>query len=226
MKHMFAVRMNFGDPAYVNITKYMSDMTSTSFAKEIWHKIYDNTTFPPEYYLSRWSQLQDNGTSHFYIVDAERNAVSVTTTVNYPFGGGVLSPSTGIVLHNEMGDFSTPAEVSPDSPPPDPANFIQPGKRPLSSMTPLIILKDDQLAGVIGGSGGMNIIPAVTQVFLNHFVLGMDPLTAVQNERVYHKLIPNVVLYENVIVIDGEHIELPHRKEDFLGEEGSQTATY
>uniref|UniRef100_A0A803MPR8 Glutathione hydrolase n=1 Tax=Chenopodium quinoa TaxID=63459 RepID=A0A803MPR8_CHEQI len=209
MKHMFAVRMNLGDPAFVNITKYSSDMASTSFAEEIWHKIYDNTTFPPEYYLSRWSQLQDNGTSHFCIVDAERNAVSVTTTVNYPFGGGVLSPSTGIVLNNEMGDFSTPAEVSPDSLPPDPANFIQPGKRPLSSMTPLIILKDDQLAGVVGGSGGMNIISAVTQVFLNHFVLGMDPLTAVQSARVYHKLIPNVVLYENVTVIDGEHIELP-----------------
>lgn len=89
----------------------------------------------------RWNQVQDNGTSHFCIVDAERNAVSVTTTVNYPFGGGVLSPSTGIVLNNEMDDFSTPTEDSPDTLPPAPANFIQPGKRPLSSMTPLVILK-------------------------------------------------------------------------------------
>ena len=88
----------------------------------------------------RWSQLQDNGTSHFCIVDAERNAVSMTTTVNYPFGAEILSRSTGIVLNNEMGDFSTP-EVHPDELPPAPANFIQPGKRPLSSMTPLIILK-------------------------------------------------------------------------------------
>ncbi|XP_021839475.1 glutathione hydrolase 3 isoform X2 [Spinacia oleracea] len=222
MKHMFAIRMNLGDPAFVNITKYMSDMTSSSFAEEIWHKIYDNTTFPPEYYMSRWSQLQDHGTSHFCIVDSERNAVSVTTTVNYAFGGGVLSPSTGIVLNNEMDDFSTPAEVSPDKLPPSPANFIQPGKRPLSSMTPLIILKDDQLAGVIGGSGGMNIIPAVTQVFLNHFVLGMKPLTSVQSPRVYHKLIPNVVSYENVTVIDGEHIELPKGKRIFLEKRGHQ----
>ena len=50
---MLAIRMNLGDPAFVNVTKYMSDMTSPSFAKEIWHKIYDKTTFPPEYYLSR-----------------------------------------------------------------------------------------------------------------------------------------------------------------------------
>ncbi|XP_010688393.2 glutathione hydrolase 3 isoform X1 [Beta vulgaris subsp. vulgaris] len=222
MKHMFAIRMNLGDPAFVNVTKYMSDMTSPSFAEEIWHKIYDNTTFPPEYYLSRWSQLQDHGTSHFCIVDAERNAVSVTTTVNYPFGGGVLSPSTGIVLNDEMDDFSTPTEVSPDNLPPAPANFIQPGKRPLSSMTPLVILKDDQLAGVIGGSGGMKIIPAVVQVFLNHFVQGMDPLTAVQSPRVYHELIPNVVSYENVTVIDGEHIELSQEKMAFLEEKGHQ----
>nr|GEV26088.1 gamma-glutamyltranspeptidase 1 [Tanacetum cinerariifolium] len=111
----------------------------------------------------------------------------MTTTVNYPFGGGILSPTTGIVLNNEMGDFSAPTEISPDSLPPSPTNFISPNKRPLSSMTPVIIVKGDQLVGVIGGSGGMYIIPAVIQVFLNHFILGMEPLDAVQSPRVYHK---------------------------------------
>lgn len=65
----------------------------------------------------------------------------MTTTVNYPFGAGILSPSTGIVLNNEMGDFSIPTENPPDMLPPTPANFIKPNKRPLSSMTPLIITK-------------------------------------------------------------------------------------
>lgn len=222
MKHMFAIRMNLGDPDFVDISQYMSDMTSPSFAEKIRQKIYDNTTFPPEYYISRWNQLQDHGTSHFCIVDGERNAVSMTTTVNYVFGAGVLSPSTGIVLNNEMDDFSTPTEESPQKLPPAPTNFIQPGKRPLSSMTPLIVLKDNQLAGVIGGSGGMNIIPAVTEVFINHFVLGMNALDAVQSPRVYHQLIPNVVSYENVTVIDGEHIELPIERRVFLEERGHQ----
>ncbi|KAK9697563.1 hypothetical protein RND81_08G045400 [Saponaria officinalis] len=217
MKHMLAIRMNLGDPAYVDISQYVSEMTSPSFAKKIWHKIYDNTTFPPEYYQSRWSQLQDNGTSHFCIVDGERNAVSLTTTVNYAFGAGVLSPSTGIVLNNEMDDFSTPTEVKSDKLPPAPTNFIEPGKRPLSAMTPLIILK---LAGVIGGSGGSNIIAAVTQVLLNHFVLGMDPLAAVQSPRVYPKLLTDDVNYENVTVIDGEHIELLKERRVFLEERG------
>ncbi|KAL7096848.1 hypothetical protein ACP275_10G106100 [Erythranthe tilingii] len=222
IKHMLAIRMNLGDPDFVNISKTVSEMLSPSFAKSIRDKISDNTTFPPEYYLPRWSQLRDHGTSHFCVVDSDRNAVSMTTTVNYPFGGGVLSPSMGIILNNEMDDFSTPSDKSTDKLPPAPTNFIRPNKRSLSSMTPLIILKDNQLAGVIGGSGGLEIIPAVAQVFVNHFVLGMDPLAAVQSARVYHRLIPNVVSYENWTVVDGEHIELSEERKEFLRERGHQ----
>ncbi|KAL3623681.1 hypothetical protein CASFOL_032497 [Castilleja foliolosa] len=222
LKHMFAIRMNLGDPDFVNINETISNMLSPSFAKSIRDKIHDNTTFPPEYYLHRWSQLRDHGTSHFCVVDVDRNAVSMTTTVNFGFGGGVLSPSTGIVLNNEMDDFSIPTDVSADKLPPAPANFIKPNKRPLSSMTPIIVLKDNQLAGVIGGGGGINIVPAVAQVFINHFVLGMEPLAAVQSARIYHKLIPNVVLYENMTVVDGEHIELSEYSLEFLRERGHE----
>lgn len=83
----------------------------------------------------------DHGTSHFCIVDSDRNAVSMTSTVNSQFGGGVLSQSTGIVLNNEMDDFSVPSGVSHDKLPPAPTNFIKPNKRPLSSMSPLVVLK-------------------------------------------------------------------------------------
>ncbi|VFQ68094.1 unnamed protein product [Cuscuta campestris] len=222
LKHMLGVRMNLGDPDFVDVSSTISDMLSPSFAKRIRRRIYDNTTFPSKYYMPRWSQLQDHGTSNFCIVDGDRNAVSMTTSINFAFGAGVMSPSTGILLNDEMGDFSIPTEVSPDTLPPSPANFISPNKRPLSSMTPIIILKDNQLAGVIGGSGGINIIAAVTQVFINHFVLGMNPSVAVQSPRVYHQLIPNVVLYENWTVIDGDHIELSDEKKHFLEERGHQ----
>ncbi|KAJ6851774.1 putative gamma-glutamyltranspeptidase 3 [Iris pallida] len=222
LKHMLAIRMNLGDPDFVNITGYINNMLSPSFAEKIKQRIFDNTTFSPGYYLPRWSQLRDHGTSHLCVVDADRNAVSMTSTVNYYFGAGVLSPSTGIVLNNEMADFSTPTEATPDHLPPAPANFIKPNKRPLSSMTPLIILKDNQLAGIVGGSGGMNIIPAVSQAFLNHFILGMDPLKAVQHPRIYHKLIPNVVCYENWTAMDGEHIELATEARAFLEQRNHQ----
>jgi len=141
MKHMFAARMDLGDPEFVNVTNSMNQMLSKAHAEEIQKRIFDNTTFPPEYYMNRWSQLRDQGTSHFCVVDADRNSVSMTSTVNYRFGAGVLSPSTGIVLNNEMDDFSTPTEITPDMLPPAPTNFIEPNKRPLSSMTPLVITK-------------------------------------------------------------------------------------
>ncbi|KAK8595552.1 hypothetical protein V6N13_000259 [Hibiscus sabdariffa] len=214
-KHMFAERMNLGDPDFVNVTKYVSEMLSVSYAKQIREKIFDNTTFPASYYMYRWSQLRDHGTSHFCIVDADRNAVSMTTSVNFPFGAGVLSPSTGIIINDEMGDFSAPTEISPDKFPPAPANFITPNKRPLSS-------KDNQLAGVIGGSGGLKIVLAVAQVFLNHFILGMEPLAAVQHPRIYHKLIPNVLLYENSTCFNGDHIELADETKIFLREKRHQ----
>ncbi|KAK8597727.1 hypothetical protein V6N13_095127 [Hibiscus sabdariffa] len=221
-KHMFAERMNLGDPVFVNVTEYVTEMLSVSYAKQIREKIFDNTTFPASYYMYRWSQLRDHGTSHFCIVDADRNAVSMTTSVNVPFGAGVLSPSTGIIINDGMGDFSAPTEISPDKLPPAPANFITPNKRPLSSMTPLIITKDNQLAGVIGGSGGLKIILAVAQVFLNHFISGMEPLAAVQHPRIYHKLIPNVVLYENSTCFNGDHIELADETKIFLREKRHQ----
>ncbi|WVZ15271.1 hypothetical protein V8G54_012837 [Vigna mungo] len=221
LRFMFSVRMNLGDPNFVeNIDDTISKMLSPSFAKEIQKMIFDNTTFPPEYYMNRWSQLRDHGTSHLCIVDADRNAVSLTSTVNYHFGAGFRSTSTGILVNNEMDDFSAPTEISPDKLPPAPANFIEPNKRPLSSMTPLIVTKNDELVGVLGGSGGMNIAPAVIQVFINHFILGMEPLDAVLSPRIYHKLIPNVVSYENLTALNGDHIELSKEKRIFLEERG------
>ncbi|CAI0381090.1 unnamed protein product [Linum tenue] len=223
LKHMFALRMNLGDPDFVDITKVQAQMLSPSFGEKIQKLIFDNTTFPPEYYMHKWSQLRDHGTSHLCIVDGERNAVSMTTTVNYGFGAGLLSPLTGIVINNEMGDFSAPTEISDDQLPPAPANFIEPNKRPLSSMTPIIVTKQgNQLAGVLGGSGGLYIIPAIVQVFLNHFVLGMEPLHAVLSPRVYHELIPNVVKYENWTLLCGDHIELADQRKDFLRERGHE----
>uniref|UniRef100_A0A0A9BNM3 Glutathione hydrolase n=1 Tax=Arundo donax TaxID=35708 RepID=A0A0A9BNM3_ARUDO len=220
VKHMLAIRMDLGDPDFVNVSGSVAEMLSPPFADKIRRRIVDNTTFPPGYYFPKWSQLRDDGTSHLCVVDADRNAVAMTTTVNSYFGAHVLSPSTGIVVNNEMGDFSVLGEHMPDHLPPAPANFIAPGKRPLSSMTPLIILKNGQLAGVVGGSGGTDIIATVTQVFLNHFIVGMTPLAAVQHPRVYHKLVPNVVTYENETAIDGEVIALGVEARQFLEQRG------
>ncbi|TYI54242.1 hypothetical protein E1A91_D11G060900v1 [Gossypium mustelinum] len=210
LKHAFAVRMNLGDPEFVDVSKFVTDMISLEFAKKLKSTIYDNMTFGPNHYGGRWrwSQVHDHGTSHISIADSDQNAVSMTTTVNAYFGSKILSPSTGIVLNNEMDDFSMPINSSRNTPPPAPPNFIRPGKKPLSSMAPTIVLKDEKLKGVVGASGGSNIIAATTEVFLNHFARGMDPLSSVMAPRIYHQLIPNVVMYENWTTVSGDHFEV------------------
>ncbi|OVA14455.1 Gamma-glutamyltranspeptidase [Macleaya cordata] len=95
------------------------------------------------------------------------------------------------------------------------------GMPPPSSAT-LGLSQDNRLAGVIGGSGGLSISPAVIQVFLNQFIIGMEPLAAVEHPRVYHQLIPNVVLYENWTIINGDHIELLEENKSFLRERGHE----
>ncbi|KAJ8504491.1 hypothetical protein OPV22_005377 [Ensete ventricosum] len=209
LKHMFAVRMNLGDPDFYNVTAVLSDMLSPKFAEDLKKTINDNKTFPPNYYEGRWNLINDHGTSHLSIVDSERNAVSMTSTVNSYFGSQILSPSTGILLNNEMDDFSIPNNSSANIPPPAPANFIRPLKRPLSSMSPTIVVKDGQLKAVVGASGGAMIIAGTAEVFLNHFAKRMDPLSSVLAPRSYHQLIPNVVQYENWTTVTGDHFEVP-----------------
>ncbi|KAL9311243.1 putative aminoacyltransferase, Glutathione hydrolase [Arabidopsis thaliana] len=222
LKHAFAVRMNLGDPDFVDVSKVISDMLSTNFAQGLKKKINDNKTFDPNYYGGRWDQINDHGTSHLSIIDSERNAVSLTSTINSYFGALMLSPSTGIVLNNEMDDFSIPMKSSGNLtvPPPAPANFIRPGKRPLSSMTPTIVLKDGKVKASVGASGGLYIIAGTTEVFLNYFFLKMDPLSSVLAPRIYHQLIPNIVLYENWTTVFSDHFEIPKETRVVLEKKG------
>ncbi|CAA0806403.1 Gamma-glutamyltranspeptidase 1 [Striga hermonthica] len=213
LKHAFAVRMNLGDPAFVNVKCVLRDMLSKVFAETLRKTINDSKTFDFSHYGGRWNQIHDHGTSHISIVDRERNAVSMTTSINAYFGSTFLSTRTGIVLNNEMDDFSMPQPKGTKNPgvfPPAPNNFVEAGKRPLSSMTPTIIVnKDGTLRAVVGGRGGSNIIGAVAEVLLNYLKRQMDPLSCVVAPRLFHQLIPNVVLYENWTVPTGGHFEVP-----------------
>ncbi|VVB09758.1 unnamed protein product [Arabis nemorensis] len=223
LKHAFAVRMNLGDPDFVaEVPKVVSDMLSLKLAQDLKRKINDDKTFDPKFYGGKWSQIDDHGTSHLSIIDQERNAVSMTSTINGYFGAVMLSPSTGIVLNNEMDDFSIPMKSNGNLnvPPPAPANFIRPGKRPLSSMSPTIVLKDGKVKAAVGASGGANIIAGTTEVFMNHFFLKMDPLSSVLAPRIYHQLIPNRVTYENWTTVFNDHFEIPKETRVVLEKKG------
>ncbi|KAK6924135.1 hypothetical protein RJ641_010335 [Dillenia turbinata] len=224
LKHAFAVRMNRGDPDFVDLSEVLTDMLSPNFAAKLKKKINDSRTFPQgtmvaeicpvDPVLELWNQINDHGTSHLSIVDSEQNAVSMTCTINSYLGSKLLSQSTGIVLNNEMDDFSIPGEFSADFPPLAPVNFVRRSNRPLSSMSPTIILEDEQLKAVIGCSGGVRIIAGTSEVFINYFFKGMDPFSSVMAPRFYHELILNIVY------VTGDHFELPAATRDVLEKKG------
>ncbi len=136
-------------------------------------------------------------TTHFSIVDAEGNAVSLTTTLNSNFGSKVVVSGAGFFLNNEMDDFSAkPGVPNQFGLVGAEANAVAPEKRMLSSMTPTIIEKDDQLFMVVGTPGGSTIITSVYQVILNVIEFGLSLEDAVHNKRFHHQWLPDKVFIE------------------------------
>ncbi|GAB5521190.1 MAG: gamma-glutamyltransferase [Rhodothermales bacterium] len=137
-------------------------------------------------------------TTHYSVVDAEGNAVSVTTTINGGFGSMVVVDGAGFFLNNEMDDFSAkPGVPNMFGLVGNEANAIEPGKRMLSSMTPTIVEDaDGRLLMVIGTPGGSTIITTVFQVILNVIDHGMNIQEAIAAPRVHHQWLPDVLLYE------------------------------
>lgn len=133
-------------------------------------------------------------TTHYSIVDAEGNAVAVTYTLNGGFGNGITVPGLGFLLNNEMDDFtSRPGAANLFGLVQGEANTIAPGKRPLSSMAPTIVLRDGQLYMTLGGPGGSRIPTAVLQVLLNVVDFGMNPQEAVDAPRLHHQWLPDQI---------------------------------
>ncbi|KAK9819607.1 hypothetical protein WJX72_000222 [[Myrmecia] bisecta] len=206
MKHAFALRMNLGDPGsnttFLQLDSLLADMLSPQFAATLRSSILDSrtqnyTAYGGAHHVQS-SVRDDHGTSHLNVVDRRQGAVAMTTTINTGFGSLVLSPSTGILLNNQMDDFSTPDQPNVYGLPPSAANFIRPGKKPLSSMSPIMLTgPDGSLMAAVGASGGPRIISAVIQAISRVAALGWDPLAAVAGARLHHQLIPQQLAAEN-----------------------------
>lgn len=140
------------------------------------------------------------GTSHLCVVDSDGNVVSLTQTINLWFGSGVTVPGTGIILNNEMDDFSAmPGVPNEFGLVGSEANAIEPGKRPLSSMSPTIILKDGRPFLVLGSRGGPRIITSVLQVVMNVIDFGMGLERALETPRIHHQWLPDILYVEEEI---------------------------
>ena len=150
------------------------------------------------------SEADGGGTTHFSITDGWGNAVAVTQTINLLFGSGLTVPGTGIVLNDEMDDFS----VAPNRPnafglvDTRGANAVEPGKRPLSSMTPTLVLRDGSLYAVLGSPGGPRIISSVLLSLLGILDWGADVSAAVAAPRFHHQWRPDRLFLEPEIAWD------------------------
>lgn len=205
-KYGFALRTQLGDPDCANcsdiadeILAVQMNMTSDDYAASVKSSISDNHTNNVSYYHAHYSGALDSGTTHVSILASDGQAVSVTSTVNGYFGSAVIT-DTGIVLNNEMDDFSSPNITNEYGLRPSSANYIRPGKRPLSSTCPTIVVKSAANESVphlvIGGSGGSRIPTAVAQVVLRYLSLSESVDEAIEARRVHHQLLPNEVCPE------------------------------
>ncbi|MDO6820152.1 gamma-glutamyltransferase [Zobellia sp. 1_MG-2023] len=185
-----------GDPDFVSIP--MDQLLSPEYLDERMADFsFDKATKSEDIREGNFQMAESMETTHYSIVDAEGNAVSVTTTLNGAYGSKLYCDELGFFLNNEMDDFSAKAGV------PNmfglvgaEANAIAPGKRMLSSMTPTIVEKDGKLWMVVGTPGGSTIITAVAQTILNGYEFNMSMQEAVNAPRFHHQWLPDVVIFE------------------------------
>jgi gamma-glutamyltranspeptidase/glutathione hydrolase len=148
--------------------------------------------------------LPEGGTTHLSVTDGAGNAVAITQTVNLLFGAGITVAGTGIVLNDEMDDFSVAPNRANAFGLVDVhgQNAVAPGKRPLSSMTPTLVLQDGRVRMVAGSPGGPRIITTVLLALVNVIDFGMDPSEAIASPRFHHQWSPDELSIEAAIPAD------------------------
>jgi len=184
-----------GDPEFVD--NPVAKLLSPDYAASLRQKIPPNRAIPPSSVYTTDFQPEGTNTTHYSVVDRYGNAVAVTYTINSYFGAGVIAFDTGFLLNNEMDDFTAkPGEPNQFGLIQGDANLIEPGKRPLSSMSPTIVTKDGKVYLVTGTPGGSKIPTTVLQVITNLIDYDMDIAKAVNTPRIHYQGLPERVIIE------------------------------
>jgi gamma-glutamyltranspeptidase/glutathione hydrolase len=208
LKHAFADRArSLGDPAFADVPT--ARLVDPAYARELGARFSDEGTLKPQAYGGKAmvpapaDAPHDHGTSHLCVVDGEGNVVGLTTTINLAFGSKIVAGDTGVILNDEMDDFSAQPGV------PNAfgligafANAVAPGKRPLSSMTPMVVVKDGQPVVCVGGSGGPFIVSETVQAVVAAIDHGLDAEAAVSQPRIHAQWMPDILFVEPEVPLD------------------------
>ncbi len=196
MKRAYADRAYYmGDPAVVNMP--VKGLISKKYAAALRAQIGDRATPAAGIFAGKPADFESPNTTHFSVIDREGNAVSNTYTLNFSYGSGFVAEGTGVLLNNELDDFAAkPGAANAYGLVGYDANLPGPNKRPLSSMTPAIVLKDGKPFLITGAPGGSRIITTVLQTIVDviDFKLPIDVATTVP--RLHHQWKPDVVVVE------------------------------
>jgi gamma-glutamyltranspeptidase/glutathione hydrolase len=197
MKRAYADRARYlGDPAFVKAP--VATLISKDYAAKQRAGIDLDHATPWTDALSATPPREGSNTTHFSVVDGSGNAVSNTYTLNFSYGIGMVADGTGVLLNNELDDFTAaPGASNAYGLVGFEANLPGAGKRPLSSMTPTVVLKDGRPVLVTGSPGGSRIISTVLQVIVNVLDYGMDVAAAVAAPRLHHQWLPDEVRVEH-----------------------------
>ena len=197
-----------GDPDFVDIPT--AKLISKPYAKSLAANLSVQKATPSEALPAIGDHQKGRDTTHFSVVDSHGNRVAGTLSVNYPFGAVFVPPGTGVLVNNEMDDFSSrPLTPNAYGLVGDEANAIAPGKRPLSSMTPTFVEASNRI-GVLGTPGGSRIISMVLLGILS-FADGEDPERWVSVKRYHHQYLPDEVQFEKAGLTQAQQQDLQRR---------------
>jgi gamma-glutamyltranspeptidase/glutathione hydrolase len=196
MKRAYADRARYlGDPSFISAP--IATLIAKDYGAKQRASIDLGRATPWTDALSATPPREGSNTTHYSVVDSNGNAVSNTYTLNFPYGVGLVAEGTGVLLNNELDDFTAaPGASNAFGLVGFEANLPGPGKRPLSSMSPTIVLKDGKPVLVTGSPGGSRIISAVLQVIVNVLDYHMDVAAAVAAPRLHHQWLPDEVRIE------------------------------
>lgn len=225
MRRFFADRNHYlGDPDFVRAP--VRGMLDQDYLARLRASIDPERATPSEQVRpGKFSLGESDHTTHYSVVDAEGNAVAVTYTLNSAYGSGVTVPGLGFLLNNNMDNFAAqPGKTNQYGLVQGEANAIQPGKRPLSSMAPSILLRDGKLYLVLGTPGGPTITTAVLQAVINVIDFGMNAQEAIDFPRIHHQWMPDALSIEKGFSPDtiallkarGHKIELVGSRNDMM----------